>query len=185
MADVCLLSFDAPTAVAGWSAIDDAVMGGCSRSQLRHEGAGDAEDGAAGFAVFEGVVSLAQNGGFASVRSPARDFGVPGAFGVTGYALQVCGDGARYTLALRGDDRFDGISHQAGFAPPAGEWVTVQLPLTAFSARFRGRAVPEAPPLAPAQVRQIGLLVADRQAGPFRLALRAIWAVGAVGATGA
>lgn len=177
MADTRLLSFDAPTAVTGWSAIDDAVMGGCSRSWLRHEAAGEVAGDAAGFAVFEGVVSLAQNGGFASVRSPRQDFGAPGA---TGYALQVCGDGARYKLALRCDDRFDGISHQADLAPPAGEWVTLVLPLAAFSARFRGRAVPEAPPLAPAQVRQIGLLVADRQAGPFRLALRAVWAVRAV-----
>ena len=56
-----LFDFSAPTAADAWSAIDDRVMGGVSRSRLRHD--------TAGHAVFEGEVSLAQNGGFASVRS--------------------------------------------------------------------------------------------------------------------
>ena len=30
----------------------------------------------------------------------------------------------------------------------------------------------DAPPLDPARVRQVGLLIADRQAGPFALAIR-------------
>jgi len=34
--------------------------------------------------------------------------------------------------------------------------------------------VPGAPPLDPARVRQIGLMIADRQAGPFALAVRSI-----------
>jgi hypothetical protein len=41
-----------------------------------------------------------------------------------------------------------------------------------FRPSFRGRAVPDAPPLDPARVRQVGLLIADRQAGPFALAMR-------------
>jgi hypothetical protein len=37
-----------------------------------------------------------------------------------------------------------------------------------------GRLVPAAPALAPARVVQVGLMVGDGQAGPFRLALRHI-----------
>jgi hypothetical protein len=59
-------------------------MGGVSHSRLRHD--------AAGHAVFEGVVSLENNGGFASVRSRPLDLGVPGA---ANYSLEVRGDGKR------------------------------------------------------------------------------------------
>ena len=55
-----LFDFSDPRSVEAWRAIDDRVMGGVSRSRLRHE--------RAGHAVFEGEVSLALNGGFASVR---------------------------------------------------------------------------------------------------------------------
>jgi len=37
-----------------------------------------------------------------------------------------------------------------------------------------GRIVTGAPPLDPARVRQVGLMIADRQAGPFSLAVRSI-----------
>jgi monofunctional biosynthetic peptidoglycan transglycosylase len=50
----------------------------------------------------------------------------------------------------------------------------VQLPFSAFLPTFRGRRVPGAPPLDPARIRQIGFAIADRQAGPFALALRSI-----------
>ncbi len=159
----CLIDFETPASVASWSAIDDAVMGGVSHSSLHHD--------AAGHAVFSGVVSLERNGGFASVRSPVLD---PGAPDVTAYLLEVSGDGQRYKLNLRTDDTFDGINYQASFAPPAQAWTQISLALTDFRPRWRGRSVPDAPPLDPARVRRIGLMIADRQAGPFALAIRSI-----------
>lgn len=158
-----LFNFASAAAVADWSPIDDAVMGGLSSSQLRHD--------AAGHAVFEGQVSLANNGGFASIRSKPLPLHAPGA---RGYVLQVCGDGKRYKLNLRTDDNFDGVNYHAAFDAPAGRWTTVLLPLNAFRASFRGREVPSAASLDPARVRQVGLMTADRQAGSFALALRTI-----------
>lgn len=46
-----------------WYVVDDGVMGGRSSSSLR--------SGESGIAVFEGVLSLENNGGFASVRTVA------------------------------------------------------------------------------------------------------------------
>ena len=158
-----LFRFATPASVDDWSAIDDVVMGGVSRSHLRHD--------PAGHAVFEGVVSLENNGGFASVRCRPADLGVPGA---SGYVLEVLGDGWRYKLNLRTDDAFDGVNHQAVFDPPAGAWTSIRLPLAAFTTTFRGRPVAGVPPLDPARVRQMGLMIADRQAGPFALAIRSI-----------
>ena len=160
-----LFRFDSLSSVADWCAIDDSVMGGVSHSRLRHD--------ANGHAVFEGVVSLANNGGFASVRSRPMDLGMSGA---GHYSLEVHGDGKRYKLNVRTDDAFDGVGYQARFEAPAGTWTAVRLPLSEFQPTFRGRSVPGAPPLDPARVRQIGFMIADRQAGSFVLRLRSILA---------
>jgi len=158
-----LFRFDTAAAVADWSAIDDAVMGGVSRSGLRHD--------PAGYAVFEGEVSLQRGGGFASVRSAAQPLGVPLAVACV---IEVRGDGKRYKLALRTDDAFDGVNYQAAFESPSGAWTRLRLPLATFVPSFRGRPVLEAAPLDPARLRQVGLMIADRQAGRFALALRSI-----------
>ncbi len=158
-----LFNFESAMSVADWSAIDDAVMGGVSQSRLRHD--------PSGHAVFEGIVSLEHNGGFASVRSRPMDLGVAGA---VGYLLEVRGDGRRFKLNLRTDDALDGVNYQAAFETPAGTWTLVRLPLSEFKPTFRGRSVPGAPPLDSARVRQIGLMIAERQAGTFALALRSI-----------
>lgn len=158
-----LFDFTDPTATAAWHPIDDRVMGGISRSVLR----GDP----AGHAVFTGEVSLEQNGGFASVRSNPGDRGLPGA---TSCLIEVRGDNKQFKLSLLTDDGFDSLNYQASFTPTGTDWQTLDLPITAFRASFRGREVVGAPPLDPARIRQVGLMIAARQAGPFALSIRKI-----------
>ena len=162
MTPTALFRFDTAAAVADWSAIDDAVMGGVSRSRLRHD--------PDGHAVFEGEVSLQHGGGFASVRSAAQALGMPHA---QACVIEVRGDGKRYKLNLRTDDAFDGVNYQAAFEAPAA-WTRLRLPLAAFAPTFRGRSVLDAAPLDPGRLRQVGLMIADRQAGRFALAVRSI-----------
>ena len=50
------------------------------------------------------------------------------------------------------------------------------LPITDFQPMFRGRVVTDAPALDPARIRVFGFLIADRQAGPFRLVIESIQA---------
>jgi monofunctional biosynthetic peptidoglycan transglycosylase len=162
-----MFDFSTEEAAAEWFAIGDQVMGGVSSGGLRHDGQR---------AVFEGEVSLENNGGFFSVRSKPkrRDLSE-----FAGLAARVRGDGQRYKLRLKTDDRFDGIVYQALITPPAGEWTTLEVPFTDFSAVFRGRPVPDAPPLDPARVQAVGLLISDGQAGPFRLEIAWVGAYGA------
>jgi hypothetical protein len=113
---------------------------------------------------------LAWGGGFASVRRrrpTSRCLARPA-------LLEARGDGRRYKLNLRTDDSFDGINYQAAFTPAADGWSLLRLPIADFRPRFRGRTLDAAPPLDPARVRQVGLMIADRQPGPFTLALRSI-----------
>ncbi len=158
-----LFRFESAASVAEWSAIDDSVMGGISASRLRHDHNGHA--------VFEGLVSLERNGGFASVRSRPLLLGLPGA--VT-CVIELRGDGKRYKLNLRIDHAFDGINYQTTIKPPGDEWTVMRIPLSAFMPTFRGRTVPGAPQFDPARLRQLGFMIADRQAGPFALAVRSI-----------
>jgi len=158
-----LFDFTDPDVANGWHAIDDRVMGGVSRSRLRSD--------PAGHAVFEGIVRMERNGGFASVRSGPGDRGLPGAGACL---ITVHGDGQRFRLSLLTDDGVDSIGYQAGFTPPASTWQTVRLPLAGFRARLRGREFPDAPPLDPARIRQVGLMIGDRQVGPFALHVRQI-----------
>jgi hypothetical protein len=80
----------------------------------------------------------------------------------------------RDTACGCGPPGFDGVNYQADFRPEAGAWVDLRLPYREFLPVFRGRPVPDCPPLDPAGVRSFGLIVAGRQAGPFRLEIKSI-----------
>lgn len=156
-----LFDFSQPGAVSEWAPIDDRVMGGLSHSRLRYD--------PAGHAVFEGVVSLERNGGFASVRSIPAARGKPGA---EACLIEVRAQGMRFRLNLLTDDGVDSLNDRTSLAPTEDGWQTFHLPLSAFRASFRGREIPDAPALDPARIRQVGLMIADRQAGPFALEIR-------------
>ena len=158
--------FDTPASTQNWKPINDGVMGGVSSSQMRFV--------LAGHAVFEGVVSLENNGGFASVRASALDLGCAD---TVAYGLTAWGDGHTYKLNLRTDSGFDGINYQAVFTPAPGLWTQTVLPVTAFEPSFRGRLVQSAPPLQPDAVRQVGLMISDKQAGAFLLLVKNIEAL--------
>ncbi len=153
-----LLDFDDAADAALWRPVDDVVMGGVSSSSF--------DRAEPGVARFSGTVSLENSGGFASVRTPPRDWDTSGA---TAFLLRVRGDGKQYKFTLRTSDGFDGIQYQARFSPPAGEWTDVRLRVEDFVPTFRGRKVPFAPPLDPAKIRALGLMISDKQAGPFEL----------------
>ena len=155
--------FDTLEAVAAWYAIDDRVMGGVSASRMVLD--------PKGHAVFSGSLSLVNNGGFASVRSPVM---ASGGAGGSACLLTVRGDGKRYKFSIRTGPEFDGISYQAALQPPAGEWTEIRLATADFVPTWRGRVVDHLPPLDLSCAEQIGLLIADRQPGPFKLDLHAI-----------
>lgn len=157
-----LVSFDTAASVASWVRLDDDVMGGISRSHLRYD--------PMGYAVFEGVVSLEHNGGFASVRSGPLAFPLTRAI-----HLNVRGDGKRYKLALLTEDLPHGAHYQAGFDTQAGTWISVCLLFSAFIPTYRGRVLPGASLLDSSAIRQIGFVIAEKQAGVFALEVRSIY----------
>jgi len=158
-----VIDFRDPAQVLGWTPVNDRVMGGVSTSQVL-----SAADGMA----FSGLVSLDNNGGFASIRALPREYGLAEA---SLLILRVKGDGQTYKFGIRTDDAFDGLQYQAWFATQPGEWQDIHLPIHEFHPTFRGRTV-QAAVLDPARIRVFGLLIADRQAGPFLLVVESIQA---------
>lgn len=143
----------------GWRAVNDGVMGGISQGRfqvVQFEGESVGQ--------FSGVVSLDYGGGFASIRKPFRF--EPAA---NRMALRVKGDGHTYQLRLRTHGRLDGLVYAAVFDTEAGQWQNLSFSETDFTAVYRGRAVPDAPPLRFADVQQLGFLIAHKQAGAFEL----------------
>lgn len=159
------MRFDHLLDPAAWFDLSDPVMGGVSRSSLSREG---------GVAVFSGLVSLDRGGGFASVRSTPGDHDLSS---FSALALRLRGDGKRYGLRLRTTAAFDGVTYQAAMATIAGEAVDLVLPWAAFRPQLRGVEVRGHPPLDPARVRTFGLIIGERQAGPFRLEIESLAAV--------
>lgn len=155
-----LFHFDGSPHEPSWVAVNDGVMGGRSRGGPLL---------ADGQLQFSGALSLANNGGFSSVRSVGRAFDLSD---VTTVVLRVRGDGRRYQLRLATDARYRNmaVSYGAEFATTAGQWTEVRLRLDSLKPTVRGYALP-GPPLDPAQVREIGLLIGDKREGPFALAV--------------
>ena len=147
-------------ALGPWLAINDDVMGGRSRGRVEASEAG---------LRFHGDLSLENNGGFASTRRLVQ----PPPSIATQLRLVVRGDGRNYQLRLRQDGKFDGVSWRALFrAGP--DWSTVDLPLAGFEPVFRGTPMPNAGPLRPEAINQLGFLLADGQAGAFELSVKSI-----------
>lgn len=157
MKEKLIIDFKDPAENGQWEKVNDVVMGGRSISRITIEG---------GTAVFQGEVSFESYGGFASVRSLPRDFGLEG---YDGLIVRIRGDGKRYRFRLRTGDEYDGIAYQATFQTKPGEWTAARLPFSEFVPVYRGRVVPGAPLLEPGRIRKVGFMIADSQEGPFRL----------------
>lgn len=154
-----IFDFNSPPTSGNWTTINDVVMGGVSQSkfEIRQDGT----------ATFSGTVSPDNNGGFASARAS-----IQGEFkDYKEVIIRVKGDGNIYSLRFRTDNNFDGISYQAKFKTEANEWKEYKIPLSEFKPTFRGNTLSNKPKLESKDIRQIGVLIADKQYGKFELTL--------------
>lgn len=154
------MQFQGDPAEPAWVAVNDGVMGGLSR------GSAEIIDGEL---RFSGILSLANSGGFSSVRARGARFDLAE---VRQVVLRVRGDGRDYQLRLATDASLDGkpVSYAATFATTAGDWQIVPVRLDTLRPSVRGTPL-SGPPLDASSVREIGLLIADRRDGPFCLSI--------------
>ena len=156
---VLLTDFTSSTTDLGWYVVNDNVMGG------RSEGGFQAVPGEL---IFSGRTNT-DGGGFSSIRTQAMQMDLSEHDGIR---LRVKGDGRRYTWRLATDARWRGrqIAYWADFATREGVWQTASIPFPNFAPRVRGYQL-DGPPLDRRKITGMGLMIYDKEDGPFELRL--------------
>lgn len=153
-----LFNFTGDEAAKQWQTVNDGVMGGVSEGEFRITDKNTME--------FFGKLSLANNGGFASVRTKPVKLDLKKGDTIV---ARVRGDGREYTLNLYLDKQLTAFSYRATLQTMKDEWIEIRVPLDEFEATSFGRVVREAGVVKPAEVNAVGFLLGDKKAGPFKL----------------
>ena len=153
-----IVNFEDPTSPVEWMVVNDNVMGGVSRSSISIS--------KEGYMLFNGNVSLDYGGGFASVRSSYGNWDI-GMF--DGFVLKFWGDGKTYQFRCRTGNNFDGVAYRLYFETNSEKWQEIRLPFSKFVPTFRGRILSNVKPLDPNEIRNLGLMISDKQSGNFNL----------------
>ena len=153
-----LFDFSGADSAKEWQTVNDGVMGGVSDGRFKITDAKTME--------FFGTLSLANNGGFASVRTKPKNLGIE-----QGDALvaKVRGDGREYMLNLYPNRQRVAYSYRAAMQTKKDQWIEVKIPLDTFEATSFGRIVTNAGAVKPAEINSIGFMLGDKKAGPFKL----------------
>ena len=162
--DLLLTDFGPNTPDMGWYVLNDNVMGGRSDGDFKLE---------QGELFFAGRTNT-NGGGFSSIRTRPMQLDLSDYAGIR---LHLRGDGRRYTWRLTTDARWRGrqVSYWADFDTRDGEWHTVDIPFAGFIPRFRGYRL-DGPALSSDQITGMGLMIYDKQDGPFDLRLASVHA---------
>jgi monofunctional biosynthetic peptidoglycan transglycosylase len=121
-----------------------------------------------GTLAFVGDMSLANNGGFASVRRHLDLSRAPFSAAAR-LNIIVQGDGKTYQIRFRTTSRWDGLAYAARFETQPNQIITYTLTPADFVATWRGQTVINTDPLEWHAVRQLGFMLSDNQPGEFGL----------------
>lgn len=123
---IVIFDFTVNSKLSQWTVLDDVVMGGRSSSSIyvNSEGHG----------VFEGHVSLENNGGFSSVRYQMNPVSVKG---YSKCVIRLKGDGKKYQFRIKSENE-EYFSYIAKFST-TGKWQTLEITMEEMEPWFRGR----------------------------------------------
>jgi hypothetical protein len=141
-----------------WLVTNDNVMGGLSKGRLTYDGQ---------LSQFAGELSLENNGGFSSVNRSVESID----HDVDSVELTIVGDGRSYQLRFTTLKNNYRINYKHEFSTQKGLQQKIIFYLNDFQAVFRGRLIDGAPKLIAADIKQVGLLIADKKPLPFELSL--------------
>jgi hypothetical protein len=152
-----LFDFTKSSTVKDWIIVNDVVMGGESSStiKLNEEGHG----------VFEGRISLDNNGGFSSVRYrfPKKQIKL-----FHSIMIRVQGDGKSYQLRVKSDSN-QYYSYINPFTT-TGVWQEIEIPLKNFYPSFRGRRLNQ-PNFSQDSLEEITFLIGNKKNENFKLVI--------------
>ena len=155
-----LFHFDQDTDLSSWQIVNDGVMGGRSQGKLSL--------GEDGHGIFEGFVSLENNGGFTMIQHRFTPLDVTG---FKALEIRVKGDGKSYQIRLKSS-----LSQYYTYACKAettGQWQTIRIPFEEFKPQFRGRQL-NMPVYPGEQLGEVAILIGNKKAEEFRIEIDAI-----------
>ncbi|MDC0918052.1 CIA30 family protein [Candidatus Marinimicrobia bacterium] len=145
--------------INNWKIINDGVMGGISQSSIYINKENNI--------IFNGFVSLENNGGFCSCRISLNDNKLKD---IESFVLRVKGDGKIYKFRLRMDGSYlKNIEYSSDFQTKKDEWIDVIIPVKNFKPYLYGFRSRISPKLRTQRINSMGFLIADKQEGNFNL----------------
>ena len=153
-----LFDFTEADAPKQWQTVNDGVMGGVSEGKFKITDAKTME--------FFGTLSLANNGGFASVRTKVKKLSLEKDDTLV---AKIRGDGRQYMLNLYPNKQRMAYSYRATVQTKKDEWIEVKVPLAKFEATSFGRIVKNAGLVKPEEINSLGFMLGDKKAGPFKM----------------
>ena len=145
----------AEKSLLNWNIVNDTVMGGRSQARMRIRNSK---------AEFEGYLSLANNGGFSSVRAYYPN----NLFDINSIVLRVKGDGRKYSFRVRAEN-YSWVSYTQSFATKKDTWQEVTLNIEDFYPTYRGYNLRDIPKLSESIIREVGLMISDKVEGNFKI----------------
>ena len=153
--EMTLFDFTPESDLQNWVVRDDVVMGGRS--------SGSFSINKKGHGVFNGRVSLENNGGFSSVRYRCSSLDV-GQFSKV--IIRLKGDGNRFQFRIKSRRR-DYHSYVAYFQTNA-DWQEIELPFADMYPTFRGRTL-DMDNYPGEVIEEIAFLIGNKKAQSFQL----------------
>ncbi|BAO76356.1 CIA30 family protein [Winogradskyella sp. PG-2] len=150
-----IFDFNKSSDIENWIIIDDVVMGGKSSGSFKLN--------SVGHGVFEGAISLENNGGFSSVRYKFEKLLIKQS---TTISLKIRGDGKKYQFRIKSNSG-DYYSYIYPFST-TGEWEELQIPLKDMYPSFRGRKLDQ-PNFSKDTIEEIAFLIGNKSQEKFKL----------------
>lgn len=157
MNTLVIFDFTKESDLKSWYVVNDTVMGGESAGKMGTDEAGNG--------LFEGHVSLDNNGGFTSIR---YDAGKTQLQGHTKFIIVLKGDGKTYQFRVKTNNR-DYYSYIYSFET-SGNWQTIEIPFNNMVPSFRGQNL-NMPNFPGAYMEEIGFLIGNKKAEDFKITI--------------
>ena len=154
--EVDIINTGEKVGLENWRIVNDDVMGGISKSNLYLNNDGNL--------IFEGEVSLENNGGFASCRLGTKNGEMNG---IKSFKIKLKGDGKIYKFRV--SEKNGSINYSTNFQTKKGVWEEINIPIKELDPTFMGYYSSRAPRLKIENMRTIGFLISDKQKGYFNL----------------
>lgn len=155
-----IFDFNLESDLANWKVVNDAVMGGISKSKFYLNPDGDG--------TFEGTVSLENNGGFCAVKYTFESLILKS---TTLFCIRIKGDGKQYQFRVK-TNRTDSHSYVFPFQTIT-DWQTIEIPITELYPAFRGQKLNQ-PNYDGSNLEEITFLIGNKKEETFRLLIDSI-----------